>query len=199
MRSSYVTLHVALIGAIALALMTTIAGAKMYKGYEVPNYAVEQTDGPFEIRQYEPHLVAEVAADGSRRQAASRGFRTLANFIFGGNSAEESIAMTAPVSQIPGQNGWLVRFAMPGQYDMDALPTPTNADVRIVEVPGDRQAIVQFSGRWSGAKLREKEQALRAWVAEQGLQPAGSVRYYFYDDPFTLPWNRRNEVAIAVN
>ncbi|MBM7067069.1 heme-binding protein [Actibacterium sp. 188UL27-1] len=179
--------------------MSTIAGANMYKGYEIPTYSVQQADGPFEVRLYEPHLVAEVAKGGSRNQAASSGFRTLAKFIFGGNSADESIAMTAPVSQIPGKNGWLVRFAMPSQYDMEALPKPMDDTVRIVEVPGDRQATIQFSGRWNSAKLREKEQALRAWMAERGLTAAGSVRYYFYDDPFTMPWNRRNEVAIAVN
>ncbi|MEL6523744.1 MAG: heme-binding protein [Pseudomonadota bacterium] len=199
MRNIYVTLHVALMGIIALAFMSTIAGANMYKGYEVPDYSVERADGPFEIRTYAPHLVAEVNTRGSRSQAASRGFRQLAGFIFGGNQQDASIAMTAPVAQVPADQGWLIRFGMPSHYDESSLPTPKDANVRIVELPADRQAIVQFTGRWNKSRLAQHEQALRAWIDAQGLTVAGPAKYYFYDDPFTLPWKRRNEIALTLN
>ena len=31
-----------------------------------------------------------------------------------------------------------------------------------------------------------------------GLAPEGAATYQFYDAPFTLPWKRRNEVALAL-
>mgnify|MGYP001124075973 CR=1 FL=1 len=67
----------------ALAVGTTLAGAggvmaeDTHKGYEMPPYTVEATDGAREIRSYGPHLLAEVKVSGSRQGAIQAGFRVL--------------------------------------------------------------------------------------------------------------------------
>ena len=67
---------------------------------EEPKYEVIQSDGPFEIRRYAPVLIAETLVDGDMDEASNKGFRLIADFIFGNNqiadtSTGEKIAMTA--------------------------------------------------------------------------------------------------------
>ena len=66
---------------------------------ETPKYKILQQDGDFEVRQYEPRIVAEVSVDGEMDTATREGFRILAAYIFGKNAGQQSIAMTAPVTQ----------------------------------------------------------------------------------------------------
>ena len=73
---------------------------------EEPPYQVLQQDGAFEIRQYAPQLVAQTWVEGDMDAASNRGFRRIANFIFGNNQVPNSdqsasIAMTAPVTVEP--------------------------------------------------------------------------------------------------
>ncbi len=202
-----------------LVLLTLMTGAAMaapeprsWRGYEVPAYSVERRDGDVEIRQTTPHLVAEVTLKGSRDATLRRGFRTLAGFIFGGNETDAKVAMTAPVTQSAGvridmtapvtqQGGgdlWTVRFAMPSGYTAATLPKPENEAIRIVEVPGERVAALRFSGWGSFGRWGQQEAELRRWLAAEGLEPAGPARHLYYDDPFTLPWKRRNEVVLPL-
>jgi hypothetical protein len=76
---------------------------------EEPKYEVLQSESAFELRKYAPILVAETLVEGDMDQASSKGFRLIADFIFGNNQApkaldkagSEKIAMTAPVISEP--------------------------------------------------------------------------------------------------
>jgi hypothetical protein len=181
------------------ALSPTLAEADMYKGHETPAYTVERTVAEAEIRAYPPVLVAEVTAAGSRSGAAGEGFRALAGYIFGGNQAAEKMAMTTPVAQAP-QSGakWTVRFMMPADRTLATLPTPKDAAVRLVELPPRRVIALRFSGSPSDSALAEATDRLRAIASDAGLAVRGGAEFMFYDSPFTLPLNRRNEVAFTV-
>ncbi len=181
------------------ALSLTPAEAEMYKGHETPPYTVERTLGEAEVRSYPPVLVAEVTATGSRSGAASEGFRALAGYIFGGNAGAEKMAMTTPVAQSPQPGAaWSVRFMMPAERTLASLPSPGNAAVRLVELAPRRVIVLRFSGSPSDSALSDATDRLRAIAAEAGLTLRGEPEFLFYDSPFTLPWNRRNEVAFAV-
>lgn len=181
----------------------------MYKGYETTGYTVERTEGAVEVRRYPPHLVAEVTVGGDRSTAAGRGFRILAGYIFGGNAGAGEIAMTTPVTQEPakiamttpvtqsGRDGqWTVQFGMPSGYTMATLPKPNDDRVRFAEMPEARVVVITFSGLPTAGRLVGKAEDLRLAVAQMGLNVSGDPFYMFYDSPFTLPWNRRNEVAL---
>ena len=57
---------------------------------EEPKYEVIQADGNFEIRKYAPFLIAETLIDGDMDEASNKGFRLIADFIFGNNQVADS-------------------------------------------------------------------------------------------------------------
>jgi hypothetical protein len=61
---------------------------------ESPRYRVVQKDNKFEIREYDGYILAEVEIDGDFSSALQKGFRVLADYIFGGNTSKAHIAMT---------------------------------------------------------------------------------------------------------
>jgi hypothetical protein len=73
---------------------------------EEPRFTLVIKTGTFEIRQYAPMLVAETVVDGDMDGASNRGFRKIADYIFGNNQSVQTggsskIAMTAPVTLEP--------------------------------------------------------------------------------------------------
>ena len=179
---------------------------------ERPHYSVETSQPPYEIRDYAPTIVAAVHVEGDRSEAVSAGFRILARYIFGGNQAQGKIAMTAPVTQTRGQaiamtapvaqqpdpTGWEVRFTMPAAYTIDTLPRPTDGRVHIVQVPGQRMAVIKFSGFWSDANLQSHAAQLSAWLKARHLTATSPPTYAYYDPPWT-PWFMRTiEVMVDI-
>lgn len=193
-------------------LLFWLTGCAM--GVETPRYDSELQDGSIEVRRYAPLLAAEVRVSGERTEAINQGFRLLADYIFGANSAAQSVAMTAPVTQskpekiamtapVTQQSAgeekvWTVRFIMPAQYTSETLPKPLNAAITIIEQPAQRFAAIRFSGFAEAAALERKEGALRDFLRARELQAAGPPVYAFYDPPWTLPFLRRNEVLIPL-
>jgi hypothetical protein len=64
---------------------------------EKPDYKVIQNYGKVEIREYKLMVIAKTNVHQSYEAAQSVGLRRIANYIFGGNDNNMSIAMTAPV------------------------------------------------------------------------------------------------------
>jgi hypothetical protein len=188
--------------ALALVLgvaMGTAAGAEAtHKGYEMPPYAVEWSDGAREIRSYGPHLLAEVKVSGGRQGAIQTGFSLLAGYIFGSNATGEKIAMTVPVAQTPEADHWTVSFMMPARFTKETLPPPRNDAIRFVEAGPSRQVVERFSGLPATDDLALRAETLRAWAEAQGHRIVAGPHYYFYDAPMTPPWKRRNEVAFTI-
>ncbi|MEO1091555.1 MAG: heme-binding protein [Pseudomonadota bacterium] len=182
------------------ALISAGLGAWAYTrfGVERPSYRILVAEGAFEIRDYPALTVAEVTRSGERNKALRAGFRPLAGYIFAKERDGQSIAMTAPVTQMPvGSEQWVVRFIMPRTYDLDDLPVPAS-DVRLAELPPMRMAAVRFDGAWTDANIAVKERALRDWLASGGHMPDGPATYAYYNDPFTPGFLRRNEVLIPL-
>ncbi len=186
--------------------------AAEWRGTEIPAartlWSEEVDGGTLELRDYAPHVLAEVRVRGARSGAASTGFRRLAGYIFGGNSGGEDggddgggakIAMTAPVAQTPGEDGvWTVAFTMPARWSLDALPRAEDPSVTLRQDPGGLRLSLRFAGSWRQDGLGARADALRAEAAARGLAPTGGPSYLFYDGPMTPPFLRRNEVSIPV-
>lgn len=75
---------------------------------EEPKYTLVSEEGVFQVRRYPAVLIAETFVDGDMDEASNKGFRLIADFIFGNNKApnataggSEKIAMTAPVTVEP--------------------------------------------------------------------------------------------------
>jgi hypothetical protein len=210
MKSKHVLVAMGLFAVLFTAGKVAIADT--YKSNETPKYTVERSAGDIELRAYAPRIMAEVSVQGSQSQAIKAGFRSLAGYIFGANEGGAKVAMTTPVTQVPGETismttpvtqsardgSWLVQFMMPGSFTLDTLPKAQDPAIRFVSLPANRQVVLRFSGRATGNVLAAKEGELRSWARGQALQVASGPYYYFYDAPWTLPWNRRNEVAFTL-
>ncbi len=56
---------------------------------EEPEFISIEKKDAFEIREYQPKLIAQVLVNGTFDSASSKGFRLLADFIFGNNKTNE--------------------------------------------------------------------------------------------------------------
>lgn len=94
--------------AVALALALGLWG-QTAMATEEPAYEKLSTHGHIELRRYAPFIVAETTVAGDMDAASNKGFRAIADYIFGNNVAAgaapakgaEKIAMTAPVALEP--------------------------------------------------------------------------------------------------
>lgn len=191
-------------GAVATGVITLAVGTWIYmvSNVETPEYAVVESDGAIEVRDYGPQRIAEIIMPGTRQQAVSRGFSPLAGYIFAKERQGDKIAMTAPVTQQAASDGseWRVHFIMPDEYSLDDLPTPADARVTLKEIPSTRRAAIRFSGIANDKSIAEQEQRLRTWLQERDLFEGDQVPVYaYYNDPFTPPPLRRNEVMFLLN
>ncbi len=167
------------------------------KGIEMPEYEVLKTYGDVEVRKYPNMVVAKTSLNSnSFENSGSQGFRTIANYIFGGNETNQNIAMTAPVVMSMGDSASMY-FVMPKQYSKQALPRPLGAGVVIVEEVSKTLAVLRFGGYSSDRDIRKYCDKLKQELEKQGVKSKGSYMYMGYNAPWDVV-NRRNEVAIEV-
>lgn len=205
------------LAAVAAALLTSACSTVgVRSGTEEPAFTEVARVGAVEIRTYGERIAAQTVVTGSSEAARNRGFQRLAGYIFGGNTARTSIAMTAPVAQAGdgrsqsiamtapvaqgsvGQDRWTIQFFMPSEYTMASLPVPRDPAVVLAVVPAETYAVLRFSGLGSARAVAEKEAELDAALTGSGWAAAGDPVVWFYDPPWTLPPLRRNEVAVRV-
>ncbi len=197
---------------IGILVIGAVAAGPILSAVEIPNYEVVQSQDNIEIRQYKSMIVAEVQMEGEREDAINDGFRLLADYIFGNNTVQQDIAMTAPVQQqqnskiamtapVQQQSAgglWQVSFVMPSEYTFATLPKPNNELVIVKEIPPKQFAAIKFSGTHSARNLQKHEKQLMEYVEANDVIVAGSPKYAFYNPPWTLPLLRRNEVMIEI-
>ena len=90
-----------IIGLTGFALLTvsSLFLVKSALAIEKAKYAVLEKADEFEIRRYDPQIVAETFVEGDLQEAGKEGFRRLYDYISGNNKKKQSIAMAAPVGQ----------------------------------------------------------------------------------------------------
>ena len=169
---------------------------------EEPKFKILVDEGELEIRSYDEYLVAETTVEGSFDTASRKGFRRVAGYIFGENKnsigQSEKIKMTAPVTVKPDDEGWVLHFVMPSNYDMSQLPIPNNNSILLKKIEAHLAAVIIFSGFTTDAKIQNKTEELKVWLEKKDFKIAGPQQIARYNDPFTLPWLRRNEIIFKV-
>ena len=155
--------------------------------------------------------------------ASSRGFRLIADYIFGNNekagiamtvpvvvepaAGSEKIAMTVPVSIEPqteqegamaGAKRWRIHFVMPSQYSMATLPKPVNSLVGLREIPAKSFAAITYTGFNSESSAQAKTDELARWMKSKNLEAVGKPKLARYNPPWTLPFLRRNEILLEI-
>lgn len=203
--------------ALVLSIFTIFIFSGIAVATEEPKFSLLEKDQSFELRLYEPKIIAEVEVDGDMSAASRKGFRQIADFIFGNNTAQsgksekismtapvaikpasEKIAMTAPVGVQQSEKGWKVSFVMPSQYTLETLPKPNNPQISIKQLPAKKFALIRFSGLVDEEKMQAKSAELNQWITMKKLNPVGIPELARYNPPWTLPFLRRNELMIEV-
>ncbi|CAI0462261.1 unnamed protein product [Linum tenue] len=114
----------------------------------------------------------------------------------------EKMDMTTPVitKKVEDEEKWQMSFVLPSKYGSD-FPLPQDQTVRIIEVPKRVVAVVAFSGFVTDEEVKQREVTLRAALRSERefkVKEGASVEVAQYNPPFTLPFNRRNEIAIEL-
>jgi len=199
-------------GALALESLIGVFGVRLYEQahYDV----IDRIADRVEIRRHPRRLAVEVQLAVPGAVGRNEAFRLLFAYIAGANRAsalrndkiamtvpvevhdKERVAMTVPVETSETNGTTLMRFFLPAKYSHDNAPKPVDPRVRFVTTPDEMVAILRFSG--SSGDFAERQTELIAKLLGSRWRPSGKPYMLYYDAPFTLPFLRRNEAAVAV-
>jgi hypothetical protein len=157
-------------------------------------YQVISQSADIEFRYYPAATFARVHVQGTNLLTA--GFRQLANYIFGGNQANQAIAMTIPVVLEPGaqKRDGHVSFYL---TDPNA-PLPVASAVQITHQDGRHVAAITVTGIVRQSKLDAIAARLHATLIAQGRECSATPEFRFYNPPWRL-FGRRSDVLFTLN
>ena len=103
--------------------------------------------------------------------------------------------MTTPVFTRAGQ----MEFVLPAAYwkDLGKAPAPTS-NVELTYGEGGLVAAAYYGGYATKDEVERRSAELVEAIEASDYAVAGETYSAAYNDPFTPPWRRRNEVLVAV-
>lgn len=203
-----------------LLLIPLLSGCSVFgiNSVEEASYDVLRAEDSYELRLYQPMVIAETYVEGDFNDAGDIAFRRLFNYISEENTASSKISMTAPViaSQTESdisQNtdmtvpvleerkdqGWLYMFVLPAGYSIKTAPVPLDENVKISTIPERKVAVLRFSGLRDETVINKKTVLLKQWMVANRLTSTSEPRWAGYNPPWTLPFLRRNEIMIDID
>ena len=198
----------------AVEALFSVFGIRSF--YDQPRYVVaERLGDEVEIRSYESRLAVETTVESKDfHTAESEAFRLLLAYIAGGNrgharllmtapveqsSQPSLIAMTAPVEIARNRSSQVrMRFFLPTALAAEGAPEPLDDRVKIVKLAPVTLAVLRFAGGLSQNVEAKRTEQLINRVARSSWQATGAPYLQAYDPPFTIPFLRRNEIAVPV-
>ena len=187
-------------GILVILFILFQAYASMSSGKsETQAYKVVRTEKDFEIRFYPSVTMASITSSAKTyKELGSSGFRKLAGYIFGGNSTQQKIAMTAPVHMDINDSVSTMSFVMPAEYNKGNLPLPNNEEVKIETTDDEYVAAITFGGFASGKHIKENIEKLESALKANSISYYGHFRFLGYNPPYQL-FGRKNEIIVSVN
>ena len=193
----------------------------MYMSMSVPEarYEVSEIlDNEVEIRAYPEEIWATTVAEDQ-----NNAFSPLFRYISGdndkgekiemtapvvtptpqpagtGSTKGEKIEMTAPVVSMNTEKGQFMAFIMPERFDINSIPKPLSSKVKIELVEPRKLATIRFSGYVTQENYKKNLEQLNKTLENRGISTIGEPILMQYNDPWTPPFYRRNEIAVQVN
>jgi len=185
---------------------------------EAPYEVSELLENGVEIRAYPAEIWATAVAEDQ-----NGAFSPLFRYISGDNEKGEKIEMTAPVvTPTPQPAGTdstqgekiemtapvvtmntgryqFMAFIMPEQFDINSIPKPSSSRVKIELVEPRKLATIRFSGYVNQDNYEKNIELLNKTLETRGISTKGEPLLMQYNDPWTPPFLRRNEIAVQVN
>ena len=177
-----------------------IAGYLSKKDIYEPDYRLIDKFKSIEIREYKKIIIATTVAGSSYKNATYSGFRTLANYIFGGNEKRTRIPMTAPViTSMPNNKHTNVSFIMSKNYSLETLPKPNSNEITFKEITLGKVAVIKF-GMWATPKrIMKMKKKLETFLFENKINISSEYLVAQYNSPWAIPPFRRNEIIISID
>jgi hypothetical protein len=116
-----------------------------------------------------------------------------------GSTKGEKIEMTAPVVSMNTEKGQFMAFIMPERFNINNTPRPLSSRVKIELVEPRKLATIRFSGYVTQENYKKNLEQLNKTLENRGFSTIGKPILMQYNDPWTPPFYRRNEIAIQVN
>jgi hypothetical protein len=206
------------------AKRATIGGdlrLRLPEGLETPEYevVVKRSSG-YEVRRYDPFSVCSVSMEKTRpvdayktdatisdpKMGGARSFGALAGYLFGKNQQETAMKMTTPVLSSGQGSDRKMSFVLPSDFWKDGslqlAPKPMEGSGVDLEVNmGGERAVVMFGGYASKSEVDLRQKKLLDSLAKDKEWEADKTEPFQlaqYNDPFTPPWKRLNEVSLRV-
>ncbi len=171
----------------------------------VPSETLERFDG-VEIRRYPQLVLVETTANDERTA-----FQRLFRYISGSNARSEDIAMTAPVATRgesismtapvrteSDEGGVTMAFYLPATYSPATAPTPTDPAVQLVVEPPRTVGVRRFSWYATDDRVDRQRDRLLETLSREDLETSGRPMLLQYNDPWTPPFLRTNEVEVEI-
>ncbi|CAB4761764.1 unannotated protein [freshwater metagenome] len=160
-----------------------------------------RTYSDFELREYQPCVLAEVKVSAHYSSAASAAFGSLFKYISAGNKASQKIAMTAPVISAQRADStkadeWFVSFVMPSGSTFGHLPHPNDPQVILRELDTETCVALSFRGKATTDLSNKKIAQLRASAAKENIALSSETRICRFDPPFKPGFLQYNEIVI---
>ena len=154
------------------------------------NYSVIYSFENFELRKYEPILLAEYTNNDNQE------FSVLADFIFGGNEEKRQIPMTAPVITTMETNRTM-SFVMPKSITKDICPKPNNSLVKLKTHDPRMAASICFQGFPDNKTCEYKKMELSQFLDNINIDHLSDFELHVFDPPYKT-FNRKNEIVVTL-
>ena len=163
-----------------------------------PEYELIEKDGKIEIREYSKYVIAKTSIKQIEMNQNNNMFRTLASYIFGSNSKNQSIPMTAPViTQSTNTNYDMIFFMLDAQKPED-LPTPNDQRISLEQMEIGKTISISF-GMWATEKrIQNYKEKLDNYINQKRIQVQSSLMVAQYNSPWALPPFRKNELLYTI-
>jgi hypothetical protein len=174
---------------------------------ETVKYSVIKKIGDVEIRKY-PGVILASTINASEDNSA---FMIIADYIFGNNRSSkkismtapvitsEKISMTAPVITSNKENKLKMSFIMPSEYTLKTLPKPASSKVKIETLSSRKLAVLRFTGFTPKSKVTKLQNKLISTLKENKIKIKSEPFLMRYNSPWSIPFLRRNEVAVEIS
>lgn len=174
-------------------------------GLEQPSFEVLSSTETYEIRKYAPYTICTTTMrKGDTMDVSSditesgMGFNRLAGYIFGDNDKDgvaKEMVMTTPVITDTKS----MSFVLPKMYNATTAPIPKESNIELQDVIGQTVAVKTFTGLVTEGEIsRQKAMLEDSLISARVVYDSTTFRVFQYNPPYTLPWVRKNEIAVNV-
>lgn len=204
-----------LIAAVMTSVLVSGCSVLSLRTGEEALFSTLAVDENFEIRLYEPLIIAQTASEGSYLSATKDGYQRLTDYVSGNNLAKQTVSVNPPVTVSAGSKapkveltvpyyeeyfdgGWLTSVAMPEAYTLETLPKPVDDSITFKILPRLKVAVISYMGYRSEGMASKKADLLTQWLSQNNLKATSPARSVIYDTPWTAPMLRRHEIHMNV-